>query len=815
MKKFTLFIALLVCAVGFSQRTSNVSSLGENNPVYAQSQKATQAVVKRVSQTYSTSNTFASDVVRGTDMNLGEAGTASNATRGVDVIITHSNTQTIEAGAEIACAGAAAYRDNSIYRDFDLAGEFGIAGDFVVTAAEIAIGAGVITPNGFPLFVNVYSAPVGSFPDESQLTLQGSADIIVTDADSETMLSLPLSAVIPAGEAMIYEVAIVDDGTETNFMRFGANNDGQTGISWIKADACGAPTPVDLNDFGLANAFVMNIIGDEDTGGGSDCSQANPSFAFENGRGFNAANGWTAANDIIVPTGNDMMLNQIVVNAFNNVGATISSADISIYEDNAGVPGTLITTETLAPTSETFVGSNFGFDIDELVFDITPVALAGDAAADVTYWVAVQVVTSDSGSAFWETSTDTAIGNGLAFSADAGTTWEIPDPLADGVYSFVAMCEPIGGGDGCVVEADFEDSALPSGWSTVVNSGTCDEWKFGSDLPTGPDFETIGIYFDDDDSCGEGSAGAPSNVSLLTDIYDNSGASFVTLEYDVAFQEVASGDTFLVEVYDGTDWQTVALYDTDIDPILNESIDATAYSNADFQVRFTYDDAGQWAWHAGIDNFCLDFDTSDGAPNDECANAIALSCGDTATGNTGDGTDSGGNSAADVWYSYTGSGDSELITVSLCDGGTDYDSVLRVWSDCDGTEEIAFNDDFCGLQSELSFTSDGTSTYYIMVEGFGGNVGNYSVALSCALGTNDNVIEGFTYYPNPATNVINLDAQSNIERVAVYNILGQKVIDQNINATSSQLNVANLATGAYLMEVSVDGKSATYKVVKN
>ena len=42
----------------------------------------------------------------------------------------------------------------------------------------------------------------------------------------------------------------------------------------------------------------------------------------------------------------------------------------------------------------------------------------------------------------------------------------------------------------------------------------------------------------------------------------------------------------------------------------------------------------------------------------------------------------------------------------------------------------------------------------------------------------------------------------------------QKVIDQNINATSSRLNVANLNTGTYLMQVRVDGKTAKSKKSK-
>ncbi|MDG2053032.1 MAG: T9SS type A sorting domain-containing protein [Flavobacteriaceae bacterium] len=62
---------------------------------------------------------------------------------------------------------------------------------------------------------------------------------------------------------------------------------------------------------------------------------------------------------------------------------------------------------------------------------------------------------------------------------------------------------------------------------------------------------------------------------------------------------------------------------------------------------------------------------------------------------------------------------------------------------------------------------------------------------------------------------INLSSIENIERITIYNILGQKVINQNLNAISSQLNLANLLTVAYLMQVSLDGKTATYKVLKN
>ncbi len=123
--------------------------------------------------------------------------------------------------------------------------------------------------------------------------------------------------------------------------------------------------------------------------------------------------------------------------------------------------------------------------------------------------------------------------------------------------------------------------------------------------------------------------------------------------------------------------------------------------------------------------------------NDSCEGAIAVACGDVISGETINDTDSGGNAANDEFYSFTGTGTAQLVTVSLC-SGTDFDTVVRIYEDCTLANEIAVNDDSCGLQSEVTFLSDGTSTYFIMVEGFGSASGNFSMVVSCeALAVND------------------------------------------------------------------------------
>lgn len=76
-------------------------------------------------------------------------------------------------------------------------------------------------------------------------------------------------------------------------------------------------------------------------------------------------------------------------------------------------------------------------------------------------------------------------------------------------------------------------------------------------------------------------------------------------------------------------------------------------------------------------------------------------------------------------------------------------------------------------------------------------------------------MDGFSYYPNPANDALNLDGGTRtIDSAAIYNILGQAVVNQTVGATSTRLNVANLSVGTYIMKVVVDGEVGVYKIVK-
>lgn len=127
--------------------------------------------------------------------------------------------------------------------------------------------------------------------------------------------------------------------------------------------------------------------------------------------------------------------------------------------------------------------------------------------------------------------------------------------------------------------------------------------------------------------------------------------------------------------------------------------------------------------------------------NDNCAAADPVGDGVTAFDTTGATTDGpalpagceegfGLSFEQDIWYCYTASCDGQ-VTVTLC--GSGYDTRMAVYDGCacPPTTLVACNDDFCGLQSQLSFLATSGNTYLIRVGGFGAAQGAGTMDISC------------------------------------------------------------------------------------
>jgi len=128
-------------------------------------------------------------------------------------------------------------------------------------------------------------------------------------------------------------------------------------------------------------------------------------------------------------------------------------------------------------------------------------------------------------------------------------------------------------------------------------------------------------------------------------------------------------------------------------------------------------------------------------PNDECSGSIALTqgvteFGDNTNGNTTTVVDActfgAAPSTGDVFYSFTPATTDNYI-VSTC--GSALDTVLAVFTSCPGdqfVDMVGCNDDFCGLQSQVTVAMTAGVTYTIRVAGWNGAVGTFVVLADIA-----------------------------------------------------------------------------------
>lgn len=77
------------------------------------------------------------------------------------------------------------------------------------------------------------------------------------------------------------------------------------------------------------------------------------------------------------------------------------------------------------------------------------------------------------------------------------------------------------------------------------------------------------------------------------------------------------------------------------------------------------------------------------------------------------------------------------------------------------------------------------------------------------LGLNENSISNFVIAPNPAKDFVTISSKAEpISQVEIFNVLGQKVMDQNFEESLSEnINITNLQAGMYVMKIN----SATTK----
>ncbi len=91
---------------------------------------------------------------------------------------------------------------------------------------------------------------------------------------------------------------------------------------------------------------------------------------------------------------------------------------------------------------------------------------------------------------------------------------------------------------------------------------------------------------------------------------------------------------------------------------------------------------------------------------------------------------------------------------------------------------------------------------------------NIYVSTTQILGVNNFKSNEVSMYPNPANNSFKVRATNTIDKIIIYNTLGQKLQELNPKKDSENIDISSYKSGLYLIQVDSDGKSVTSKLIK-
>lgn len=163
--------------------------------------------------------------------------------------------------------------------------------------------------------------------------------------------------------------------------------------------------------------------------------------------------------------------------------------------------------------------------------------------------------------------------------------------------------------------------------------------------------------------------------------------------------------------------------------------------------------------------------------------------------------------------------DAENYTVYV-GASSDYEDLL--------TSDVTFTEVLSGVNTltdrSLDISSFAGQTVYVgfrhhnVTNEFTMELDDISVKEGEVAGTNQILASKLSVYPNPANNVVNIDNNENIlvSAVSIVDLNGRTVKSVKFDGVSNaQINISDLSSGMYMMNISSDKGMTTKKIVKN
>ncbi len=186
-----------------------------------------------------------------------------------------------------------------------------------------------------------------------------------------------------------------------------------------------------------------------------------------------------------------------------------------------------------------------------------------------------------------------------------------------------------------------------------------------------------------------------------------------------------------------------------------------------------------------------------------------------------------------VWFKFVAPA-SGKVNISTCDLAT-FDTQLALYSATDVTNFstftlIAANDAgpsscstyFDSYLAAKSLTAG--KTYYVMVDGFNGDMGNFDISLSTDAVSSTEKIDLsslFHVFPNPFNNMVTIESPKTMEmtyNIQLVDITGRVISAPSVKDTFNhtlQIDMSSCPTGIFLLSIKTDKGTFSKKLVKH
>lgn len=147
----------------------------------------------------------------------------------------------------------------------------------------------------------------------------------------------------------------------------------------------------------------------------------------------------------------------------------------------------------------------------------------------------------------------------------------------------------------------------------------------------------------------------------------------------------------------------------------------------------------------------------------------------------------------------------ETYIISLCNNTGFDDSQITLY-DTAGATVLGYNDDFCGLYSEVIWTATYTGVLNVVVDEYNCMDNTNCMELGITWENNLNT-ENFNkkktiFYPNPIKDILTFDLLNDEKiKVSIYETSGRLLLFKEINSETKTLDLSNLDSGVYQMEI--------------